>query len=107
MEKEEDSLKEAELSECALALGQIGDKASLPKVREACAKLSAAWQLRGGMLGSMDISTTVMGYQGMALLGEKEAAVKELERVYGVYEGKLDASERAEFERALEKARTW
>jgi hypothetical protein len=110
MEKKQDSLKEAELSECALALGRIGDKASLPKVRAACARLLADWDWRetsGGARGSMDVSTLFMGYEGLALLGEKAAAVKVLDRVEGAYSGKWEASMRAEFEGRLGKARGW
>ena len=107
MEKEESSLKVSELSECAVALGQIGDKMSLPSVKSVCQRLSANWDKRHRPLGSMEIGDLFQAYQGMALLGDKKAAVDELTRIYDAYSGEMEAMSSQEFKERLDKAAKW
>lgn len=107
VEKREDSLKISELSECALALGQIGDKGGLPSVKTVCKRLSANWDQRHRPTGSMEIGDLFQAYNGMALLGEKEAAIKELTRIYDAYNGEMEARSSQEFKDSLVKAAKW
>jgi RNA polymerase sigma factor (sigma-70 family) len=107
-----DSTTQAEMTHCAQALGQIGDRASLPQVRRVCADLSHAVYMsyrpldqgrRGG--GSSLNENLFRAYDGLALLGEKEEAVKELQRLLTTYGAEMEASTRKDYEERLKAAK--
>ncbi len=99
------SLEATEMAEGSLALGNIGDVKNIDAVRRAC-----KWLTSSG-LGFRNY--LFKAYHGLALLGEKTEALKELEDLYNkstdpknpnaVPEG----AERKEFQQSLEEARSW
>lgn len=101
-----DSTTRSEMSYCALALGQIGDKAGLPQVRTVCEDLSY-WVETYGVGDSGMIEDLFRAYQGLALLGEKEAAVKELERLVAAFGEKFEAGTKKEYGEKLKAAKGW
>ncbi len=101
-----DTTSRAEMGHCALALGQIGDKASLPQVRRVCEDLSA-WPGTYGAGDSGLIEDLFRAYRGLALLGAKEEALKELERVLAAHGEKFDAGARKEYAEKLKAAKGW
>ena len=46
-------------------------------------------------------------YQGLALLGEKDEAVKELKRLFAAYGTEMEASTRKDYEKRLAEAKDW
>ena len=101
-----DSTTRSEMSYCALALGQIGDKASLPQVKRVCEDMS--WRLETyGVGDSGMIEDLFRAYRGLALLGGKQEAHKELERVIATYGEKFDAGAKKEYEEKLKAAKEW
>jgi hypothetical protein len=46
-------------------------------------------------------------YQGLALLGEKDEAVKELKRLIAAYGTEMEASTRKDYEKRLTEAKDW
>ena len=107
-----DTLKESELSECAFALGQIGDKGGLAVVKRVCDLFSTEmakdrWGKGHKIGGSGEIHDLFEAYHGLALLGEKEAAVKALTRYFEINHGGLDVPSQREFTERLEKAANW
>jgi RNA polymerase sigma factor (sigma-70 family) len=101
-----DSTTRAEMSHCALALGQIGDKESLPQVRRICADMS--WRLETyGIGGSQMLYDLFQAYHGLALLGGKDEAVKELERLVAAHGAKFEASSKKEYAERLKDAKDW
>lgn len=79
--KERSSLVDAEIAQCALALGQIGDKSSLPIVRRVCRRLSENFT-QFGVSTSGTLDHLFEANQGRALLGEKQQALQELSKLY-------------------------
>jgi RNA polymerase sigma factor (sigma-70 family) len=108
IQKASDTLIWSELSLCGLALGQIGDKASLPQVRAVCRCLSDTndfvWATSGW---GVSPSTFFEAFQGLALLGEKEEAFRGLKAAYEKHKDKMGAEQQQELQRELDKARQW
>ena len=86
-----------ELSAGALALGEIGDPASLPVVRKACQQIlmwiepASFWQGSSNLNGAggrYELWIVFDGYHGMALLGAKEEALQDLHTLYEKRKGK-------------------
>jgi hypothetical protein len=114
--QEENSLVYAELSDGALALGKIGDKASLPQIRRVCQFLTedlpeeykrAGWGVPGrwALGGFMGLQNTFNAYQGLALLGEKDAALRELNTLFNRYRDTRPQDEQRDFLDRLDRAR--
>jgi RNA polymerase sigma factor (sigma-70 family) len=101
-----DSTSRAEMSHCALALGQIGDKAALPQVRRVCADMSY-WVETYDNSGSSMLEDLFRAYRGLALSGEKDAALKELVRLGADYAPKFEKSYQKEFADRLKEAKGW
>ncbi len=104
--KEKNSLQDAELAETTLALGQIGDKATLPVAQKACRYLAAGLK-RYGVTGSMDLLTLFQASQGRALLGDAQNARRDLKTLYAQCAANMDSSSRTEFQERLKKAANW
>jgi len=105
-----DSTSRSEMTYCALALGQIGDKASLPQVRRVCEDMSytvymAYRPTNGWGVGSGMNADLFRAYRGLTLLGKKDEAVKELNRLLTEYGPKMDETKRKEFEQHLAEAK--
>jgi hypothetical protein len=108
------SLTQSEMTHCALALGQLGDRASLPQVRQVCADLSHTVYMsyrpleqgRWGVGSSMN-HDLFWAYRGLALLGEKDEALKELQRLLAAYGSEMEASTRKDYEKRLAEAKDW
>ena len=105
-----DSTSRSEMTYCALALGQIGDGASLPQVRRVCEDMSYTvymayrptngWAVGSGMNGDL-----FRAYRGLTLLGKKDEAIKELNRLLAEYGPEMDETRRKEFEQSLAEAK--
>jgi hypothetical protein len=104
--KERNSLRDAEMAESALALGQIGDKRSLPEVQRVCEYLARRLK-EHGVTGSMDVSTLFQAYQGRALLGEKFESLQELHALYDQCAKRMEALDRNEYQERMKKAEKW
>jgi hypothetical protein len=102
-----DSLEMAELSECSFALGQIGDKAGLATVQKVCQMFCTGWANPYQSLGSYEVYHLFEAYHGLALLGEKDAAVKELTRLYETYHSRMEVRSSEECKERLDKAAKW
>lgn len=70
-----------ELAECSLALGQLGDKASLARVQAARKALAEIWDRDTRPRGYDDLRNLYVAYQGEALLGDKAEVAKRMEAV--------------------------
>jgi hypothetical protein len=94
-----------EIASCSQALGKIGDKASLGKVREICkylANVDQEFATNGTGSSGPGAQSFYQAFQGLALLGEKAEALRGLQAAYDrdrsrngaqrnpVYEGELD-----------------
>jgi RNA polymerase sigma factor (sigma-70 family) len=79
--KGEHSTLYSEMSLCGLTLGTIRDKASLPPVRAVCRFLTDDDRWVGGGVGPGP-STIFEAFHGLALLGEKDEALRGLKAVY-------------------------
>jgi RNA polymerase sigma factor (sigma-70 family) len=101
-----DSLTRAEMSHCALALGQIGDQEGLPAVRKVCRDMSY-WIETYGNSGSSMLEDLFRAYQGLALLGHKNAALVELTLLEQRYGAQFEPSYRKEFADRLKVAKDW
>jgi hypothetical protein len=102
--REFSSLTRAEMSHCSLALGQIGDKASMPQVRRVCKDMSC-WLETYGPQGSAMLEDLFRSYQGLALLGEKDEAIKELERLFAAHGAKFEEHQKKEYAERLKAAK--
>jgi RNA polymerase sigma factor (sigma-70 family) len=102
--REYSSLTRAEMSHCSLALGQIGDKADLPPVRKVCKDISY-WLETYGIQGSQMLEDLFRSYQGLVLLGEKDAAIQELERLFAAHGAKFEESAKKEYAERLKAAK--
>jgi uncharacterized protein (TIGR03067 family) len=109
--REESSLTRTEMTHCALALGQIGDRASLPQVRRVCTDLSHTVYMayrpseQGRWAADSGINEDLFrAYDGLALLGEKDEALKELKRLLATYGAEMEASTRKDYEKRLKAA---
>jgi RNA polymerase sigma factor (sigma-70 family) len=110
--RESSSLTRTEMTHCALALGQIGDRASLPQVRRVCEDVSHTVYMayrpldqgRWGVGSSMN-EDLFRAYLGLTLLGEKDEAVKELKRLLATYGAEMEASTRKDYEKRLKAAK--
>jgi HEAT repeat protein len=107
MEKMEDWTEEPEICECAAALGQIGDKDSLPAVRKACRHMFDGASKRGRGLGRYDLHHIFAAYHAMAQLGAKDEAIKDLRSLYESQKGRMEQRTRQEFQKQLELASKW
>ena len=92
---------------CAFALGQIGDKESLPAVRKLCQQLPAYGDVDHKPLGAAVMEELFQACHGLALLGEKTAALKKLNRIYEVYRPEMGAALSGEFKKRLDEAEKW
>ena len=95
-----------EAAQGALALGKLGDPASLPVVTLACKFLATRWR-KYGVVGSMDIQTLFEAYQGRALLGEKSQSLRELRELRNQVPRDLESSSAGEYQRRLKEAARW
>lgn len=102
--REYSSLTRAEMSHCSEALGQIGDKADLPQVRKVCKDMSY-WLETYGISGSAMLENLFRSYQGLMLLGEKDEAIKELERLFAAHGAKFEESAKKEYAERLKAAK--
>jgi hypothetical protein len=99
------SLTRAEMATCALALGRIGDKKSLPQVRRVCQDISDEQAQRPA---DYNIAADLfMAYHGLSLLGAKPEAIKELTRLLAEYGSKMEPNDRKEYEKRLKEASGW
>jgi RNA polymerase sigma factor (sigma-70 family) len=98
----------AEIAFCGEALGKIGDKASLPKVREICRYLSD-YEVQNWATGSAgpNAQTFYEAFHGLALLGEKEEAVRGLQAMYDRYRARYRVDRQGEHEDFVARARKW
>ena len=103
---EKEKFLDWEAAQSALALGKLGDPASLPVVKRACEFLATRWQ-KYGVVGSMDIQTLFEAYQGRALLGEKSQALRELKELRNQVPRTLESSSAGEYQRRLKEAAHW
>jgi hypothetical protein len=101
-----DSLTRAEMTHCALALGQIGDPEGLPAVRKVCRDMSY-WIETYLNADSAMLTDLFRSYQGLALLGHKTAALEELTRLEVRYGAQFEPSYRKEFADRLKAAKDW
>lgn len=108
------SSTQAELAEASLALGRIGDVSARPAVKKACDHLSY-WiymsyrpieQGRSGH-GSSQIANLFQAYHGMSLLGQKQEALTELERLFRKYGQEIEGFTREDYEKLLKEAENW
>jgi RNA polymerase sigma factor (sigma-70 family) len=99
----DDSMIHFELADCALALGKIGDKESLPKVRAVCRYLTDDDRYVGGGAGPAP-HRFLEAFLGLALLGEKDEALRELKAIYVKRANLMQAEDVQE---CLDKARKW
>jgi hypothetical protein len=112
--KKASSSVDAELAACALALGRIGDKATTHAVRRICKHFSYWTYMsyrpltegRSGRYSSQDYYL-FRAYQGLALLGAKDEALRELRRLYDAYSSEMEPGTRKEFQNCLEAADRW
>jgi hypothetical protein len=109
--REESSLDRAEMALAARALGRIGDRASLPSVRRVCDHMKYTMEMtyRPSALGrwaedSGHLYDVFLAYEGLALLGEKPAALEELQAMLKVYGSEMEPFIREEFGKRLESA---
>ncbi|MCK4789424.1 MAG: hypothetical protein KAV87_37120 [Desulfobacteraceae bacterium] len=103
-----------EISAAAFALGQIGDSKGFEAVKRACDHLSY-WiymsyrpieQGRSAKT-SGQIYRLFRAYQGMALLGHKEQALGELNRLFQKYGKEMENGTRKEYKEWLQRASKW
>jgi hypothetical protein len=102
MDKTEDSLKEAEICECAAALGRIGDRDTLPAVRKVCRHMfqwASGWYMQPYDFFS--------AYHAMAQLGAKDEALKDLRSLYESKKDRMEERTRQDFQKQLELASKW
>jgi hypothetical protein len=104
--KQSSTLLNTELAESALALGQIGDKNSLPAVRRACQYLADSFR-RHGVMASGCLAHLFHANQGRALLGEKTEALAELENLRKQCSERMEPSQRKEYEERMQAAAKW
>lgn len=104
--KEKNSLLDAEAAESALALGQIGDKSTLPVVQRVCRYLANGLK-QYGVTGSMDLYTLFQAHKGCALLGEKSKTLQELKSLYEQSAKRIEPSTRREYQERMQKAADW
>jgi hypothetical protein len=104
----------AEMSHCALALGQIGDKSSLGQVQRVCEDivywLDLAYQPAPPVRWSADSALNedlFRAYRRLALLGKKDDALKELTRLRDAYGVAMEADTKKDFEKRLTEAKDW
>ena len=100
------SFADWEAANAALALGQLGDKSSLSVVKRAGALLSDRFR-KYGVVGSLDLDTLFKAYQGRALLGEKRAALRELQTLRDQGPRPMEPGSRREYQRHLQAAARW
>ena len=104
--KDKDSLDEGEMAECALALGKIGDKGSLPVVRQICRYLADALK-EGHGVSFDDLHRLFQSHQGRALLGEKAETLRDLQILFGQYEARMEPSTCKYYQERLQDAAKW
>jgi RNA polymerase sigma factor (sigma-70 family) len=107
-----DSTSRAEMADCALALGQIGDQASLPQVRRVCEDMSYTVYMAyrpkeqgRWAVGSAMNQDLFRAYRGLTLLGKKNEAIKELNHLLTEYGAEMEESTRKDFEKSLAEAK--
>jgi len=99
----DDSMVETELAESAYALGQIGNRESLPVVRTVIERRME--QLKHhGVQTSMDLFSLFEAYEGRILLGDRTTALAELNDVYEKRSIQMNDYDWREYKRRLEKA---
>ncbi|HET6250552.1 MAG TPA: hypothetical protein VFE47_22890 [Tepidisphaeraceae bacterium] len=98
------SLQITELSESVFALGKIGDRQNLPAVQKACRRLSAECDSK---YGHMDVDDLGRAYHGLAMLGEKQAAITELTRLNAGHAGRIEVRGRKDLAAYLDEAKSW
>jgi RNA polymerase sigma factor (sigma-70 family) len=99
------SLMWMEIAFCGQGLGKIGDKASLPKVREICKYLAEedpTWATGGA---GPNAQTFYEAFHGLALLGEREEALRGLQAAYDRYRARYGVQRQSEYEDELARAR--
>lgn len=108
------SSDQSEIAEASLALGLIRLPSTYPAVQKACKFMSdriynSYRPLEQGRSGgcSMLIYNLFKAYQGMALLGYKEQALAELQRLWNEYGKEMDACNQKEYSDNLKAARLW
>jgi hypothetical protein len=92
-----------ELSACAEALGTIGDKASLPHVCAVCRYLTDDDRYATGGSGP-EPHRFLEAFHGLALLGEKDEALRDLK---AIYEKRKDRMDPAFVRECLDRASRW
>ncbi len=110
--REVSSTTQWEMTYSALALGQIGDRASLPQVRRVCADMSHTMYMsyrpldqgRWGRGSSLN-ENLFRAYDALTLLGQKDEAVTELTRLLATYGAEMEASTRKDYEERLNAAK--
>jgi hypothetical protein len=74
-----------ELADCALALGILGDAGNLDLVKRICKHFMSFAQVNDLSGPECNCNQLFRAYRGLALLGKKEEALTELERLYDHY----------------------
>jgi hypothetical protein len=100
----ENTLLWSELSTCGEALGKIGDKKSLPQVRAVCGFLASddrGWATGGS---GPDPYTLLQAFHGLALLGEKDEALRGLKAVFDKRGDRMPAED---VRQCLDRAGKW
>lgn len=111
----EDSRLYTELSMCAEALGRIGNQDFVQAVRRVCKHhinmitycMGPVEQCHFGESFSTEFESLFQAYQGLAALGAKDDALRQLKEVYERYGEKMDPSSREEYEARLGAAANW
>jgi hypothetical protein len=105
---------DTELATCALALGQLGDRAATEPVQRVCEHLSCSvFNAYGApeegelQLGPAELDRLFQAYHGYSLLGHGEAARDRLNELGIRYSGPMEATTRSEYERRLAVTRGW
>jgi len=105
------TLTDNELAESALALGRIGDRSALPAVRRVRDRLlqyaEGPKNGSGYFLDYIAPSRLFLAYQGLALLGEKPRALRDLRQLYVRRAAAMRPSTRHDYERNLKAAALW
>jgi hypothetical protein len=99
-----------EIAFCGQALGKVGDKASLPKVREICkylADVDRDYATNGTGSSGPNAHTFYEAFHGLALLGEKEEALRGLQAACDRYRARFGGQRHLDFEDDLARARKY
>jgi hypothetical protein len=96
-----------ELAAGAFALGQIGDSNSMASVRRICGHFSRRLRQNGTLGYGCQSEQLFTAYRGLALLGKKDEALKELDQRYSQYSASMGSNQAEIYKHDLEGAQRW